>query len=102
VAIFPLGTATPSVSPYVVACEKVLREATDVKYELTPMGTIIEGSMDRVMQVIRDMHEAPFMNEEIKRVYTIIHIDDRRDKVHTMEGKVKSVLQKLGDAPPPT
>eukprot|EP00275_Glaucocystis_incrassata_P000879 EC121001.1.p1 GENE.EC121001.1~~EC121001.1.p1 ORF type:complete len:135 (+),score=12.04 EC121001.1:71-475(+) len=80
--IFPVGTPGPSVSPYVVAVEKILREAEDLKYQLTPMGTIIEGDLDRILETVRKMHEAPFQSPdgEVKRVYTILHIDDRRDK----------------------
>jgi uncharacterized protein YqgV (UPF0045/DUF77 family) len=41
------------------------------------------------------MHEAPFA-EGAQRVSTLIKVDDRRDKDHTIEGKVRSVREKLG------
>ena len=40
------------------------------------------------------MHEAPFA-EGARRVSTLIKIDDRRDKEQTLEGKVRSVTEKL-------
>jgi uncharacterized protein YqgV (UPF0045/DUF77 family) len=40
------------------------------------------------------MHEVPF-GEGAQRVSTLIRIDDRRDKVSTMAGKVKAVTDKL-------
>ena len=43
VTIVPLGTATTSLSRYVADCHKVLMAAGDLKYELNPMGTVIEG-----------------------------------------------------------
>lgn len=94
VTIAPMGTATPSVSKYVAACHKVLDEAKDLKHQLTPMATVIEGDLDRILAVIRQMHEVPFA-AGAQRVSTLIRIDDRRDKVSTMVGKVKSVTDKL-------
>jgi uncharacterized protein YqgV (UPF0045/DUF77 family) len=39
------------------------------------------------------MHEVPF-TMGVKRVATTIYIDDRRDKLITIEGKLKAVLDK--------
>lgn len=94
VTIAPLGTGTPSISRYVAACHKVLEQAVDLKHQLTPMATIIEGDLDRVLEVIRQMQEVPFA-QGAKRVITTIRIDDRRDRHATMAEKVKSVTDKL-------
>lgn len=94
VTIAPTGTPTTSLSRYVAACERVLAQEKDLKYELHAMGTIIEGDLDRIMAVIRRMHEVPFQ-EGAMRVNTIIRIDDRRDKPATIEGKLRSVREKL-------
>jgi uncharacterized protein (TIGR00106 family) len=94
VTIAPLGTATPSLSRYVAGVERVL-EASGLKHELTAMGTIIEGDLDAILAVIRKMHEEPFAEGAV-RVSTLIKIDDRRDKEHTIAGKMKSVREKLG------
>src|SRR5574341_673221 len=91
--ITPLSTATPSVSAYVAGVEKVLRES-GLKHQLTAMGTIIEGDLDAILAVVREMHENPFTQGAL-RVSTSIRIDDRRDKVATMEGKMRSVKEKL-------
>ena len=91
--ITPLGTATPSVSSYVAGVEKVLREA-GLKHQLTAMGTLIEGDLDAILAVVRKMHEQPFAQGAL-RVSTSIKIDDRRDKVATIEGKMRSVEEKL-------
>lgn len=91
--ITPLGTATPSVSKYVAGVEKVLRES-GLKNQLTAMGTIIEGDLDEILAVVRKMHEHPFAQGAV-RVSTSIKIDDRRDKVATIEGKLRSVEEKL-------
>ncbi|EGO63904.1 MTH1187 family thiamine-binding protein [Acetonema longum] len=94
VTIAPLGTATPSISKYVASCHKVLAEARDLKYQLTPMATVIEGDLNRILEVISKMHEVPFA-DGAQRVSTLIRIDDRRDKELTMAGKVQAVVSKL-------
>lgn len=94
VTIAPMGTGSPSISKYVAACHKVLEQEKGLKYQLTPMATIIEGDLDQILTVIRKMHEVPFQ-EGAPRVSTIIRVDDRRDKMLTMEGKIKAVMEKL-------
>ncbi len=94
VSIVPIGTGSTSVSQYVAAVEKVLMAETSVKPSLTAMGTIIEGDLDTILAVIRKMHESVFSGE-VRRVVTLIRIDDRRDKKGTIEGKVESVQRKL-------
>jgi len=95
VTIVPLGTGTPSVGEYVAYVHRVLQEATEnIRYQLTPMSTILEGDLDELLAVVRRMHEVPFGNGA-ERVSTTITIDDRRDKKGTMEQKLQSVEDKL-------
>jgi uncharacterized protein (TIGR00106 family) len=95
VTIVPLGTGSTSVSGYVAAVERVLQKEGDrVKFQMTPMSTLIEGDLDVVLEVIRKMHEVPF-EEGALRVSTSLTIDDRRDKAGTMEQKMKSVEEAL-------
>ena len=94
ISIVPLGTKTPSVSQYVARAVKVLEREKDMKYEITPMGTIIEGDLDRILAVVKKMHEATF-GEGVARVLTAVKIDDRRDKAHSMKGKVESLKKRL-------
>lgn len=65
-----------------------------MRYQLTPMSTIIEADVDTIFKIAREMHEILF-NEGIQRVVTNLRVDDRRDKELTMEGKVKAVMEKL-------
>jgi len=96
VAVIPMGTKTPSVSKYVARAVKVLESEKNIKYELTSMGTIIEGDLEKVLSLARKMHESVF-GKEVSRVVTVIKIDDRRDKSLSIEGKLKSVKEKLGE-----
>lgn len=91
--IVPLGTGDTSISDYVADCHKVLI-TSNLNYQLTAMGTIVEGELSDIMEVIMKMHEVPFENKA-KRVSTTIKIDDRRDKTATMEKKVDAVMDKI-------
>ena len=94
VSIVPLGTKTTSISKYVARALKVLQNQKSVSYKLTPMGTVLEGDLDEVLSMVRQMHESVF-GEGVQRVVTIVNIDDRRDKTATMESKISSVESKL-------
>ena len=94
VTIIPLGTKTPSVSKHLVRALRVLREEKNIKYELTSMGTIMEGDLGEILRVVKNMHEGTF-DGEVMRVVTTIKIDDRRDKALSMRGKIESLLKKL-------
>ncbi len=95
ISVVPLGTKSPSVSKHVARVIRVLQEAGEIKYELTSMGTIIEGDLDIIMAVVRKMHESAFI-DEVMRVVTTIKIDDRRDKPLSMSGKLDSLKRELG------
>lgn len=88
--VIPIGTATTSLSRYVAACLNTVKQAQDISYQLTAMGTIIQGPLERVLELAQEMHEVPFAMGA-KRVVTTINIDDRRDKSVTIDSKVKAV-----------
>lgn len=94
VSVVPIGTGSTSVSEYVAACHRVLKEETRIHYQLTPMATILEGDLDILLEVVRKLHEVPY-GKGAERVYTSIRIDDRRDKDTSMERKVQAVESKL-------
>ena len=96
IKIYPFGSGTASISHIVAACVSVLEKADDISYQITPMATIVQGSLDRILELVKEMHEYPF-SQGIQRVVTSISIDDRRDKPITMEGKVKAVKDKVQD-----
>ncbi|RDI43944.1 MTH1187 family thiamine-binding protein [Falsibacillus pallidus] len=97
VTVIPIGTETPSISEYVADLQNILKryeEEGKIRFQLTPMNTLIEGELPVLFEVIQKIHEAPF-NKGLKRVATNIRIDDRRDKKRRMEDKVESVKSKM-------
>lgn len=93
ICIIPIGSKETSVSKYVASASKILKDY-DVKHDLNPMGTVIEADTDKCFEIARKMQEEVFKAGS-DRVYTIIKMDDRRDKNYHMEDKVKSVESKL-------
>jgi uncharacterized protein (TIGR00106 family) len=91
--VVPLGTATTGVSQYIAACLDTIKKAQDINCQVTATGTIIQGFLERVLELAQKMHEVPF-TMGVKRVATTIYIDDRRDKSTTIEYKVKAALSK--------
>lgn len=94
ISVVPIGTGSPSVSGDVAAAVSALRSDKKLKYQLTPMGTIIEGDVKDILRAAGRMHRA-VLDGGALRVLTNIKIDDRRDKPLTMRGKVASVKGKL-------
>lgn len=95
ITIVPLGTKDTSLSAYVAECIKII-QGLGLKYEVTAMGTQVEGDPELLFEIARKLHEIPFQKGAM-RVLTLVKIDDRRDKPHTLEGKITSVKQKLKD-----
>jgi uncharacterized protein (TIGR00106 family) len=95
ISVLPVGTPTASLSQYVAGAVKILQKENEVKYELTAMGTIIEGETERLLALAGKMHRSAFQ-AGIKRVVTTIKLDERTDKPLTIAGKVKAVRDKLG------
>ena len=95
ISIVPLGEGTTGISQYVAGCLQELEKCgEDIRYELTAMGTIIEGELDTILAVARRIHEVPFQ-KGAKRVLTTLRIDDRRDRDASIEQKKRSVQDKL-------
>lgn len=92
VTIIPIGIGV-SLSRYVVACEKVFKDA-GLKTELHANGTNIEGEWDAVFNAIKKCHEVVHEMGS-PRIFTTIHVGTRTDRDQTMEDKITSVKTKM-------
>jgi uncharacterized protein (TIGR00106 family) len=93
ISVVPIGTGGASVSEYVAGCVEVLNKR-GISYRLTPMGTIMEGKLSDILSATAEMHQTPFAKGAV-RVVTTLKIDDRCDKQLSMEGKLKSVRDRV-------
>ena len=90
--VVPMGVGV-SVSKYIAACEKVLKNA-GLKTQLHAYGTNIEGEWDDVMAAVKRCHEVVH-EMGVPRISTTIRVGTRVDRTQTMSDKIKSVEEKL-------
>ena len=93
-SVVPVGAGT-SISNYVASAVRLLQNEKDIRYEVTCMGTIIEGDLDKLLALVGKMHRAVF-DAGAMRVVTVCKFDERRDKPFSMDTKIKSLKEKLG------
>jgi len=98
ISIVPIGTPGTSVSAYVAQCQRVLEAYPHIKSSLNSMGTVLEGSSLELLALAGKLHESVF-DSGAQRVYTVMKLDDRRDKESTMDGKIDSVKKRLAEKP---
>jgi uncharacterized protein (TIGR00106 family) len=83
-----------SVSPYVSQVLKVIDES-GLTYQLTPMGTILEGEWTEVMAVITACFEQ--LKPQCRRISTSLKVDYREGSQSRMRSKIdklETILQK--------
>lgn len=90
-SVVPIGKGE-SVSEYVAECLRIVR-GSGLPHKLCPMGTVIEGDYDEVMDVVRQCHHK--VMGMCGRVITTVKIDDRRGARGTIDKKVESVIRRL-------
>lgn len=91
-SIIPIGVGS-SIGKQIAEVLKIV-DASGLPYKVNPMGTVVEGEWDEVMKLIRECHMSVMKTGE--RVFTIISIDDRKDKTGMIEEKVSSVERRIG------
>lgn len=87
----PLGKGE-SVGKYVSRSLDII-DKSGVDYRLNPMGTVLEGEWDDVMDVVRQCYER--MRKDCNRVSCTIKIDYRKGHKGRLSGKTASVEKKL-------
>jgi uncharacterized protein (TIGR00106 family) len=97
--VLALGRAGTSASEYIAEIQRRLSAQSLVGYRMHAMGTSLEGSTADILAVVGELHAVPF-EQGVPRVYTVLKLDERRDRPdQTLEDKVRSVEERLGDPP---
>jgi uncharacterized protein (TIGR00106 family) len=92
ISIVPIGVGV-SLSTYVAACERVLREA-GLEPRLHAFGTNVEGEWDAVLGAVRRCHEVVH-RMGAPRVHTALKLSTRVDRDQSLGDKVQSVETQL-------
>ena len=91
-SITPLGKGD-SVSAYVAECVDII-DRSGLDYDLHSMGTIVEGELEQVLDLMRRCIEQVATHSD--RVTCAAKLDFRRGHGGRLMSKVTSVEQKLG------
>ena len=83
----------PSLSPFVGKVIKEINKNTKVKHLLTPMGSVLEGNWSDVMELVDNLFQK--FSPDFERIGVTLKIDYRRSKQNRIEGKIKSVQEKM-------
>ena len=92
--VIALGRADASASAYIAEIQRRLAAQDRVRYEMHAMGTSLEGTTADILAVFGELHAVPF-EMGIPRVYSILKLDERRDREQTLADKVDSVRRLL-------
>jgi uncharacterized protein (TIGR00106 family) len=92
--VIALGRADASASRYIAEIQRRLERQDRVRYLLHAMGTSLEGTTEDILAVVAELHAVPF-ELGIPRVYSVLKLDERRDREQTLEDKVESVRRLL-------
>lgn len=90
--VIPIGVGV-SLSEYIVACQKIIREA-GLTHEMHAYGTNVEGEWDDVFAVVKRCHETVHAMGA-PRITTTIKLGTRVDRAQSLADKVNSVTEKL-------
>jgi uncharacterized protein (TIGR00106 family) len=69
-------------------------EASGLPYQLTPVGTCIEGQWEQVMAVIKECHDR--LRQSNSHLITTIKIEDDAGEEDNLSHNVASVARKAG------
>jgi uncharacterized protein (TIGR00106 family) len=94
--VIGLGRTDPSAGEYIAEIQRRLGAQNKVRYELHAMGTDLEGSTEDILEIVAELHRVPF-EMGLPRVYSVLKLDERRDKEQSLADKVRSVEDRLED-----
>jgi uncharacterized protein (TIGR00106 family) len=92
--VIALGSSDPSAGAYIAEIQRRLGAQDKVGYRLHAMGTSLEGSTEDILAVVAELHRVPF-ELGMPRVYSVLKLDERRDREQTLDDKVASVRRLL-------
>ena len=90
-SVVPVGEGLHMTEPVSVAVELIAQSGLD--YQVTAMGTLIEGPDEAVWALVRRCHEA--VRRASGRVITELRIDDAKQAGHDLSASVRRVEERL-------
>ena len=94
VTITPVGTGEET-KELIAKTLRIIKDS-ELDYQLTSMGTIIEGDWEEIMVITKKCHDAVKIFAE--RVSTSIVIDDRKDLTNRLKNNALEIEYALGES----
>ena len=93
--VLALGRPDVSASGYIAEIQRRLAQQKRVRFRMHAMGTSLEGTTEDILAIVGELHAVPF-EQGVPRVYTVLKLDERRDRPdQTLDDKVSSVEKLL-------
>ncbi len=97
--VLALGRADVSASEYIAEIQRRLGRQNRVRFRMHAMGTSLEGTTADILAIVAELHAVPF-EQGVPRVYTVLKLDERRDRPdQTLDDKVRSIAERLAADP---
>ncbi|MGZ4268156.1 MAG: MTH1187 family thiamine-binding protein [Solirubrobacteraceae bacterium] len=94
--VIGLGRPDPSASRYIAEIQRRLAAQDRVRFQMHAMGTSLEGTTADILALVGELHAVPF-DLGLPRVYTVLKLDERRDREQTLQDKVDAVQRLLDE-----
>ena len=95
ISLVPLAKGKVSMSDEIAVAFKAIKKTKGLKVTLTGMGTQVESpNLKTILDAVEAAHEA-VIKVGVSRIISTIRIDQRLDKMHTLENRVRVVTRKI-------
>ena len=92
ISMFPLGKSSGLSEDVAEVIDRI--DKSGLPYQLTSMGTLIEGEWDEVMELIGRCRK--LLLEKHERIYLVLKVDEQPGVTGKLRGKISSVEKRLG------
>ena len=92
--VIPSGREGASAGDVIAEIQRRLAAQDRVRYRLHAMGTELEGSTADILALVGELHTLP-LESGYPRTYTVLKLDERRDREQSLDEKVESVQGRL-------
>src|SRR4029078_10040369 len=93
-SVIPSGREGGGAGEVIAEIQRRLAAQDRVRFRLHAMGTSLEGETGDILALVGELHAVPF-ELGLPRVYSVLKLDERRDKAQTLDDKVASVQRLL-------
>ena len=93
--VIPSGREGASAGEVIAEIHRRLGAQDRVRFRLHAMGTELEGPVEEILALVRELHAVP-LEAGYPRTYTVLKLDERRDRQQSLDEKVESVRERLG------